>query len=93
MRARATIAELGARFIRHGALVLTHGHSRVVLALLRRAVAQARAPATPGPACHSQPDALHQDKHGVSCETCLLHWGFAEWMRHAGALGRREGDS
>ena len=44
MRARATIAELGARFIRHGALVLTHGHSRVVLALLRRAVAQAGAP-------------------------------------------------
>ena len=43
VRARATIAELGARFIRHGALVLTHGHSRVVLALLRRAVAQARA--------------------------------------------------
>jgi translation initiation factor eIF-2B subunit alpha len=40
VRARATIAELGARFIRHGALVLTHGHSRVVLALLRRAVAQ-----------------------------------------------------
>ena len=42
MRARATIAELGARFIRHGSLVLTHGHSRVVLALLRRAVAQVR---------------------------------------------------
>ena len=44
VRARATIAELGARFIRHGSLVLTHGHSRVVLALLRRAVAQAGAP-------------------------------------------------
>ena len=42
VRARATIAELGARFIRHGSLVLTHGHSRVVLALMRRAVAQAR---------------------------------------------------
>jgi len=40
--ARAKIADLGAPFIRAGARVLTHGHSRVVLALLRRAVAQAR---------------------------------------------------
>jgi hypothetical protein len=40
VRARAAIAELGARFIRPGSLVLVHGHSRVVLALLRRAVAQ-----------------------------------------------------
>ncbi|KAK9814315.1 hypothetical protein WJX72_003908 [[Myrmecia] bisecta] len=39
-RARQTIAELGARFIQPGAVVLCHGHSRVVLALLRRAVAQ-----------------------------------------------------
>ncbi len=42
VRARAKIADLGAPFIRAGARVLTHGHSRVVLALLRRAVAQAR---------------------------------------------------
>ena len=40
MRARATIAELGARFIRHGACLLVHGHSRVVLSLLRRAIKQ-----------------------------------------------------
>lgn len=39
-RSRQTIAELGARFIRNGCLVLTHGHSRVVLAILQRAVAQ-----------------------------------------------------
>lgn len=39
-RARATIAELGARFIRPGCVLLTHGFSRVVLALLQRAVAQ-----------------------------------------------------
>ena len=45
VRARATIAELGARFIRPGSLVLVHGHSRVVLALLRRAVAQVIHPA------------------------------------------------
>lgn len=38
-RARATIAELGARFIRPGSVILVHGHSRVVLALLQRAVA------------------------------------------------------
>lgn len=44
VRARAKIADLGAPFIRAGARVLTHGHSRVVLALLRRAVAQARPP-------------------------------------------------
>ena len=39
-RARQTIAELGARFIRNGMRVLAHGHSRVVLALLRLAVKQ-----------------------------------------------------
>ncbi|KAF5833942.1 eukaryotic initiation factor [Dunaliella salina] len=39
-RARSTIAELGARFIRTNATVLTHGFSRVVLTLLKRAVAQ-----------------------------------------------------
>jgi hypothetical protein len=37
-RARATIAELGARFIRRGSVILVHGYSRVVLALLRQAV-------------------------------------------------------
>ena len=42
IRARQTIAELGARFIRPGALVLVHGYSRVVLALLRKAVSEAR---------------------------------------------------
>ncbi|GBF99985.1 translation initiation factor eIF-2B subunit alpha [Raphidocelis subcapitata] len=40
IRARQAIAELGARFVRHGSTLLTHGHSRVVLALLQRAVAQ-----------------------------------------------------
>lgn len=39
IRARASIAELGARFIRPGCVLLTHGMSRVVLALLQRAVA------------------------------------------------------
>ena len=39
-RARATIADLGSRFVKSGASVLTHGHSRVVLALLRRAAAR-----------------------------------------------------
>ena len=39
-RARATIADLGARFVRPGATLLTHGHSRVVLALLRRAASR-----------------------------------------------------
>eukprot|EP00983_Pelagomonas_calceolata_P059301 1145852-Pelagomonas_calceolata.AAC.4 len=34
------VAELGARFIRTNATVLTHGFSRVVLTLLKRAVAQ-----------------------------------------------------
>ena len=38
-QARHTIAELGGRFIRPGARVLCHGHSRVCLALLRRAAA------------------------------------------------------
>jgi translation initiation factor eIF-2B subunit alpha len=42
-RARATIAELGERFIRPGATVLVHGHSRVALAVLRRAAAAGRA--------------------------------------------------
>ena len=42
VRARATIAELGARFIRPGACLLVHGHSRVVLSLLRRAIKQVR---------------------------------------------------
>lgn len=39
IRARATIADLGARFIRPGSVILAHGYSRVVLALLQRAIA------------------------------------------------------
>ena len=42
LKARAKIAELGECFIRDGSVVLTHGHSRVVLALLKRAVAQGK---------------------------------------------------
>ena len=42
-RARATIAELGARFIRPGSVILVHGHSRVVLALLQKAIASVSA--------------------------------------------------
>lgn len=38
-RARATIAELGERFVRSGDTVLCHGHSRVVLSILRKAAA------------------------------------------------------
>jgi hypothetical protein len=41
-RARATIAEQGERFIRPGFTVLCHGHSRVVLAILRKAAATVR---------------------------------------------------
>jgi len=41
-RARATIAEHGERFIRPGFTVLCHGHSRVVLAVLRRAASAGR---------------------------------------------------
>ena len=40
-KARAAIAEAGARFIPGGAVVLVHGYSRVVLALLRRVQASA----------------------------------------------------
>lgn len=35
-RARQTIAELGARFVRHDAVVMVHGFSRVALALLQQ---------------------------------------------------------
>ena len=35
-RARQTIAELGAGFVHHDAVVLVHGFSRVVLALLHQ---------------------------------------------------------
>lgn len=38
-RARATIAELGERFVRKGSTVLVHGHSRVAIAILRKAAA------------------------------------------------------
>ena len=41
-RARATIAEQGERFIRPGFVVLCHGHSRVVLCILRKAAASGR---------------------------------------------------
>ena len=39
-RARVTIAELGSRFLRPNYVVMVHGYSRVVLAVLQRAVAQ-----------------------------------------------------
>ena len=39
-RARAMISELGARFIRHGSVVMTHAYSRVVLEVFKKAVAQ-----------------------------------------------------
>lgn len=39
-RSRQVIAQLGASFIRNEATVLTHGYSRVVLALLQKAAAQ-----------------------------------------------------
>lgn len=41
-KARATIAELGERFIRPGFTVICHGYSRVVLSVLRKAVAAGR---------------------------------------------------
>jgi hypothetical protein len=44
IRARATIADLGARFIRPGSVILAHGYSRVVLALLQRAIASVSLP-------------------------------------------------
>lgn len=37
VRARAAIADAGARFVRSGGTILTHGFSRAVLALLQRA--------------------------------------------------------
>ena len=39
-RARAMISELGARFIRHGSVVMTHAYSRVVLEVFKKAVSQ-----------------------------------------------------
>ena len=42
LKARAKIAELGECFIRDGSVVMTHGNSRVVLALLKRAAAQGK---------------------------------------------------
>lgn len=41
-RAREDIAELGSRFVEDGATILTHGHSRCVLKLLRKAKDQGR---------------------------------------------------
>ena len=40
IRARAMISELGARFIRHGSVVMTHAYSRVVLEVFKKAVQQ-----------------------------------------------------
>lgn len=34
------ISELGARFIRHGSVVMTHAYSRVVLEVFKQAVSQ-----------------------------------------------------
>jgi translation initiation factor eIF-2B subunit alpha len=42
LKARAKIAELGECFIRDGSVVMTHGNSRVVMALLKRAAAQGK---------------------------------------------------
>lgn len=42
LKARAKIAELGEGFIRDGSVVMSHGNSRVVLALLKRAAAQGK---------------------------------------------------
>ena len=42
LAARAKIAELGECFIRNGSVVLTHGNSRVVMALLKRAAAEGK---------------------------------------------------
>jgi hypothetical protein len=39
-RARVAIAEVGSRFITHNSTVLVHGYSRVVSALMQRAVLQ-----------------------------------------------------
>uniref|UniRef100_A0A061S326 Translation initiation factor eIF2B subunit alpha n=1 Tax=Tetraselmis sp. GSL018 TaxID=582737 RepID=A0A061S326_9CHLO len=40
VRARQTIAEIGATFVRNGMVVLTHGNSRVVFTLLQRAASK-----------------------------------------------------
>jgi len=42
LKARAKIAELGECFVRNGSVVFTHGSSRVVLALLKRAAAEGK---------------------------------------------------
>ena len=42
LKARAKIAEFGTPFIRDGSVVMTHGLSRVVMALLKRAAAQGK---------------------------------------------------
>ena len=39
-RARAMISELGARFIRHGSVIMTHAYSRVVLEVFKKAISQ-----------------------------------------------------
>ncbi len=50
-RARAMISELGARFIRHGSVVMTHAFSRVVLEVFKKAVSQASQSASPVKTC------------------------------------------
>jgi hypothetical protein len=69
IRARATIAELGARFIRPGCLLLTHGMSRVVLALLQRAVASVSAAAAAAAASYRHLHVLSEDfaRMGLIC--------------------------
>ena len=36
------ISELGARFIRHGSVIMTHAYSRVVLEVFKKAVSQVK---------------------------------------------------
>lgn len=58
-RARATIAEQGERFITSGSTVLCHGHSRVVLSILRRAAASVSAAG--GLGWSRRPTQLHKE--------------------------------
>jgi len=59
LKARAKIAELGECFIRNGSVVLTHGSSRVVLALLKRAAAEGK-----------NFSVVVRDNHPASCQNC-----------------------
>ncbi len=64
-RARQTIAQLGARFIRTNAVVLTHGYSRVVLALLQAAAAQVCGGWEDGSGGQQRSDRSHQGRRGL----------------------------